>query len=168
MLAVLISISPFLGQLKLPRVKAVMNHAQSKSSPRHSCTPTNPEPEKAGKPGLKKRFPKRSTALQDLSANYGTPDGVAQNANLVLSTAAMREVTARNEVLFVDAFNPSSECRKDGEGDTVDGALLNERGYRTLAPMLADAVLKTSAPIQEKREAIHAAVMEKSWAWLSD
>ena len=108
------------------------------------------------------------TPLQDLSARYGIPDGVAQNANLVLYTAAMKEVAAANKVLFIDIFGPGAEFYKDGKEYTVDGALLTDLGYKTLAPVLADAVFKASAPVNEKRTAVHAAVNEKNWAWLND
>ncbi len=108
------------------------------------------------------------TSFQDLSAKYGIPDGVAQNANLVLYTAAMREVAAANGVLFVEAFSPSRAWYKDGKEYTTDGALLNDRGYRALAPILADAIFGTGAAVAGKREAIHTAVTEKNWAWLND
>lgn len=108
------------------------------------------------------------TAVQDLSARQGTPDGIAQNANLGLYVAAMREVAAQHGVLFVDAFTESRSWYDDGEVYAVDGALLNERGYRRLAPFLADAVFKTSAPLEERRDAVHAAVKEKNRLWLAD
>lgn len=108
------------------------------------------------------------TAVQDLSAKYGIPDGVAQNANLVLYIAAMKGVAAKNGVLFVDSFKSSGKWYQDGSEYTVDGALLNDKGYKTLAPVLADAIFKTTAPVADKREKVHAAVTEKNWAWLND
>ena len=46
------------------------------------------------------------TAFQDLSAKYRTPDGIEENANLLLYTNAMRQVAKQNGVLFVDLFQP--------------------------------------------------------------
>ncbi len=108
------------------------------------------------------------TAVQDLSAKYGTPDGSVQNANLALYTEAMRAVAADNGVLFVDAFAPSKSWYADGEEYAVDGALLNDRGYRRLAPVLCDALFGTAGTDESKREAVHAAVTEKNWCWLND
>ena len=83
-------------------------------------------------------------AMQDLSAKYGIPGGEIQNANLALYTGAMAEVAAENGVLFVDAFKPSKTWFTDGKEYTTDGALLNDAGYRRLAPMLADAIFGTA------------------------
>ena len=106
--------------------------------------------------------------LQDLSATYGIPDGVAQNANIALYTAAMRDVAAANGVPFMDLFDRGGEIYRDGKEYTVDGALLTSSGYRKLAPVLVDGLFKASAPLEEKREQVHEAVMEKNWAWLND
>jgi glucose/arabinose dehydrogenase/mono/diheme cytochrome c family protein len=108
------------------------------------------------------------SALQDLSATYGIPNGAAQNANLALYTEAMRDIAARNRVLFVDTFAPSKAWYQDGKEYTTDGALLNDRGYRKLAPLLAESIFGTGGYDSTKREAVHAAVTEKNWAWLND
>ena len=42
----------------------------------------------------------------------------------------------QNKVLFVDAFSPSNAWYADGKPHTVDGALLNDLGYRKLAGFL--------------------------------
>ena len=108
------------------------------------------------------------TAMQDLSAKYGIPGGEIQNANLALYTSAMAEVAAANGVLFVDAFNSSKAWYSDGKEYTTDGALLNDNGYRRLAPELADAIFGTAGVDSKNREAVHAAVTEKNWSWLND
>ncbi len=108
------------------------------------------------------------TAMQDLSAKYGIPNGAPQNANLALYTIAMRDVAASNGVLFVDAFNSSRDWYEDGQEYTTDGALYNDRGYRKLAPFLADAIFGTGGKLDGKTEAVHAAVTEKNWSWLND
>lgn len=108
------------------------------------------------------------TSVQDLSATIGTPDGIAQNANLGLYVAVMREVAAQHGVLLIDMFEESQSWWADGVAHTVDGALLSERGYRRLAPVLADALFKASAPLESRRVAVHAAVREKNRLWLAD
>lgn len=108
------------------------------------------------------------TAFQDLSKKYRLPDGIEENKNLALYTAAGKEVAAANGVLFVDAFSSSKEWYVDGESYTVDGALLNEKGYQALAPVLADAIFGKKPVNEAIRTGIHAAVVEKNWAWLND
>lgn len=47
-------------------------------------------------------------AFEDLSAKMDLPNGIRENENLSLYTEAMREVAAKNDVLFLDAFAPTS------------------------------------------------------------
>ena len=108
------------------------------------------------------------TAMQDLSAKYGIPSFEAQDKNIELYTAAMKEITAANKVLFFDAHSPSKKWYADGEQYTVDGALLNDKGYKALAPALANALFGSSKVDESKRAAVHAAVTEKNWCWLND
>ena len=108
------------------------------------------------------------TAIQDLSAKYGTPDGKEANGNLELYTNASREVAGANGVLFVDAFAPSKKWYADGKEYTTDGALLSDLGYQKLAPFLADRIFGKAKADQSKRSGIHAAVTEKNWFWHND
>ncbi len=108
------------------------------------------------------------TAMQDLSAKYGTPDGKEANANLKLYTDASREVAAANGVLFVDAFSPTLAWYKDGKEYTTDGALFSDAGYQKLAPLLAESVFGKAKADDSKRSGIHAAVSEKNWFWHND
>jgi mono/diheme cytochrome c family protein/glucose/arabinose dehydrogenase len=111
------------------------------------------------------------TAFENLSAKHGTPDGMVANANLSLYTEAMREVAAANGVLFVDLFAPTLGWQALGEEYTIDGALLNDLGYRRLAPMLATAIFGQSQESAEPRFALAdlaAAVHEKNWCWLNE
>lgn len=109
-------------------------------------------------------------AFEDLSSKFDLPNGVKENANLLLYTNAMREVSTRNGVLFVDAFTPSKKWYDTTQEDlTIDGSQLNEEGYKKLALLLTDKVFgKTSAKAEEKRDLIHAAVLEKNWMWHND
>lgn len=108
------------------------------------------------------------TAIQDLSAKYNLPDGVASNLNLKAYTTASAEIAKANGIVFVDAFTPSQSWYADDREYTRDGALLNDLGYRTLAPFLADALFGKAEVEEAARSGIHAAVMEKNWAWLND
>jgi glucose/arabinose dehydrogenase/mono/diheme cytochrome c family protein len=109
------------------------------------------------------------TAFQDLSAKYHTPDGAVENANLAIYTEAMREVAAKNGALFVDTFTATLSWHESGDDYTTDGALLNELGYRKLAPLLATAIFgQTAIPHPGRRSTVHAAVREKTWCWLNE
>lgn len=110
------------------------------------------------------------TAIQDISSQFSVPDGKTENENLKLYTEAMREIARVNGALFIDTFTPSREWFEKGEQTyTVDGALLNDAGYRKLAPSLTEELFgKSDEKAAASREAIHSAVMEKNWAWLND
>lgn len=105
------------------------------------------------------------TAVQDLSDQFSVPDGSAINQNLALYTRATREVAQAHGALFVDAFTPSQDW---GAQVTIDGALLNDMGYRKLAPLVADGLFGLTRVDESKRSAVHAAVKEKNFTWLND
>ena len=101
------------------------------------------------------------TAFQDLSETLSTPDGKKENENLKLYTQAMAEVSKEHKILFIDLF---SITQKWNFVYTRDGALLNEEGYKKLAPVLTDLIFGKGSPKQNV-EKIHAAVNEKNWMW---
>jgi len=105
------------------------------------------------------------TALQPMA---GVTSGSRQNANLILYVEAMRQVAKQNKVLFVDAFSPSNNWYADGKPHTVDGALLNDLGYRKLSGFLADSLFQKAKPASKLRTAVHKAVMDKNYFWLND
>lgn len=109
-------------------------------------------------------------AFEDLTSKYDLPNGVKENENLLLYTNAMREVSATNKVLFVDAFTPSKAWYTNtAEPLTIDGSQLNDEGYKKLGLLLSDKIFgKTSAKAESNRALIHAAVMEKNWMWHND
>ncbi|MEM7698403.1 MAG: PVC-type heme-binding CxxCH protein [Verrucomicrobiota bacterium] len=106
------------------------------------------------------------SAYQDISDQFSVPDGVQENENLALYSAAMKKVCAANGVLFVDAFELSKDVLEGA--DTIDGCLLTDSGYQKLAPILADQLFGEAGDISGDRTAVHAAVMEKNWAWLNN
>jgi mono/diheme cytochrome c family protein/glucose/arabinose dehydrogenase len=108
--------------------------------------------------------------FEDLSSAMDLPDGKKENANLHLYTEGMREIAAKNNVLFIDAFSPSKRWY-DSNNDplTIDGFQLNADGYAKFSQLLADnAFGPAGATAENNREMIHAAVMEKNWMWLND
>lgn len=109
-------------------------------------------------------------AFEDLSARHDLPNGKKENANLLLYTQAMKEVAAKNKVLFVNAFAPSkSWYESTREFLTIDGFQLTEAGYKRFSTLLANMVFgKASAKAEAHRKLVHEAVMEKNWMWHND
>ena len=103
-----------------------------------------------------------------IEAMPGVTDGKWQNRNLQAYTKGMQEVASANKVQFVDAFSPSLQWYKDGKPHSIDGALLNDHGYRKLASFLADTIFTQSTPNQSLRTKVHPLVMDKNFYWLND
>ncbi len=109
-------------------------------------------------------------AFEDLSKKFDLPNGKTENANLAMYSLAMKEVAAKNNVLFVDAFNPTKEWFADEASSyTIDGSQMTDEAYAKFSPLLADKLFGKSPAIAESnRELVHAAVMEKNWVWHND
>ena len=105
------------------------------------------------------------TAFEDLSATRGTPDGVKENKNLALYTAAMKEVSEEEGILFVDIFEVTKKwIAEGGKPLTRDGVTPLEATYRRLAPVLANGLFGKKAAKGNASEVL-AAVQEKNWMW---
>ena len=108
-------------------------------------------------------------AFQDLSGKYDLPNGKQENMNLALYAEGMKEISAKNHVLFVDAYHPTKEWFAVGEQLTIDGSQLNDEGYLKFSKLLADQIFgKTEIGIEKNRPMVKAAVMEKNWLWHND
>ncbi|MDP4679994.1 MAG: dehydrogenase, partial [Cyclobacteriaceae bacterium] len=109
-------------------------------------------------------------AFEDLSAKMDLPNGVKENANLALYTAAMKEVAASYSVMFVDAFESTKGWYAVSEEDlTNDGFQLNDLGYQKFSLLLADKIFGAAkAKAEVHRELVHDAVQEKNWFWHND
>ncbi|BFM20095.1 PVC-type heme-binding CxxCH protein [Gilvimarinus japonicus] len=76
-------------------------------------------------------------AFQDLSYDHELLNGESSNANLALYTQAMKAVAEEKGVEFVDVFTETLRWFTTGtEQLTVNGAQLNQRGYRRLGHLL--------------------------------
>lgn len=109
-------------------------------------------------------------AFEDLSAKMDLPNGIRENENLAMYTEAMREVAARNNVLFLDAFAPTKKWYGTEKEDlTADGFQLNDLGYQKFAKLLADGIFgKDRAVAEQHRKLVHDAVLDKNWFWHND
>ncbi|MDP3071609.1 MAG: GDSL-type esterase/lipase family protein, partial [Opitutaceae bacterium] len=95
------------------------------------------------------------------------PDGSANNRNLELYTAAMRDVAAKHSVVFADVFAPTRRLFADHSGPafTLNGVHLNERGDAAFAPILDRALFGGAAHVPPINEGLRAAVADKSFHW---
>ncbi|MCM8537533.1 MAG: GDSL-type esterase/lipase family protein [Lentisphaeraceae bacterium] len=104
------------------------------------------------------------TAFQDLSKTLNTPNGAQENANLKLYSEAMKKIAESHQVAFVDLFSVTQNWYSDKTAYTRDGALLNNAGYKKLAPVLTDLIFGKGIVKGDEKE-IHKAVSEKNWMW---
>ncbi len=109
-------------------------------------------------------------AFEDLSVKLDLPKGEKENANLSIYTQAMKEVAAKDSVLFVDAFEPSKNWYADTTDYlTADGFQLDDLGYQKFAKLLADAIFgKKDAVDYTNSKLVNEAVMDKNWYWHND
>jgi glucose/arabinose dehydrogenase/mono/diheme cytochrome c family protein len=105
------------------------------------------------------------TAVEKIS---GITDGRRQNRSLSIYTQTMREVALANKVLFIDCFAPSQKWFRDGKRHTIDGALLNDYGYKKLAKYLSVSIFKSNKPKENLRSQVLKSVMDKNFYWLND
>lgn len=117
----------------------------------------------AGKPKLVLLSPIAHENLKN--PNY--PDGAANNKNLELYTAAIKEVAAANNVLFVDLFHPSLELySKAAKPLTINGIHLTEEGDKQLASVQFQGLFGKQAPKADASvETIRKAVLDKNTEW---
>ena len=109
-------------------------------------------------------------AFEDLSDKFDLPNGNKENANLKLYSDAMKEVAAKNNVLFVDAFTPSKKwLDEENTTLTIDGFQLTDEGYVRFSNLLTDEVFgEADSRDEANRALVHSAVLEKNWMWHND
>lgn len=109
-------------------------------------------------------------AFENLSGDFDLPNGEKENKNLKMYTTAMKEIAERNQVFFVDAFEPSSSWFSSAdEYLTIDGFQLTDDGYKKFSTFITDKIFgNDQAVAEDNRAAIHAAVKEKNWMWHND
>jgi glucose/arabinose dehydrogenase/mono/diheme cytochrome c family protein len=109
-------------------------------------------------------------AFENLSKKFDLPDGKVENENLMLYADAMKEVSAKNNVHFVDAFSSTKDWfDKASAALTIDGSQLSDSGYAEFAPFLANAVFgKVAIKSEAHRGLVRSAVLEKNWMWHND
>jgi mono/diheme cytochrome c family protein/lysophospholipase L1-like esterase len=94
------------------------------------------------------------------------PDGSANNANLALYTAAIKEVAAEKSVAFVDLFTTSKALyAKETKPLTLNGVHLLPDGNRLIGEVIASAITGETVTSTSKMEPLRKAVLDKDWHW---
>jgi glucose/arabinose dehydrogenase/lysophospholipase L1-like esterase len=99
------------------------------------------------------------------------PDGSANNKNLALYTAAMKQVAAAEQVTFVDLFAPSKMLMDEAKDKklTINGVHLNEIGDKLIAAELDESLFGARPTANERDlEKLRAEVNEKNRQFFFD
>ena len=104
-------------------------------------------------------------AYEDQSKIKDLPNGIAENANLKLYSAAMKRVAKKYSLTFVDLFTPTEKIYAKAKVPfTTNGYIPTEAGYEQLAPILADGVFGNQLRNSKADPAnVLAAVKQKNW-----
>lgn len=99
------------------------------------------------------------------TGNPHLPDGTAHNQRLAAYTEALAEVAESTDAVFVNIFAPTKSLFEKADTQlTLNGAHLNDEGYRHLAPILMHGLfgddVATSIDEKIKRE-----VDDKNFHW---
>lgn len=108
-------------------------------------------------------------AHEDLKSPH-LPDGSANNANLAVYTAAMAEVCAAKNVLFVDLFGPTRQLyAKAATPLTMNGIHLLEHGDRAVAEVIVKDLFGIAKPKQDETflERLRQAVLDRNDYWFN-
>ena len=107
-------------------------------------------------------------AFQDLSKTEDLPDGIEINRRLKMYTKAMAQVALEEKIPFIDVFTPSTKWFLDKKL-TIDGAQLNEEGYRIFSSFLSNALFGRIRKGKEiDFDELRARVLDKNWFWQND
>ncbi|WP_324028060.1 c-type cytochrome [Maribacter sp. BPC-D8] len=109
-------------------------------------------------------------AFEDISDHFDVPNGVSENENLKLYTHAMKDISAANNIPFIDVLSPTKQWFQNTENDiTIDGSQMNKSGYDKFAKHLANELTGNKAVKSEtKRIATNEAIAEKNFYWHND
>ena len=93
------------------------------------------------------------------------PDGSTQNANLKLYTEALKNVADETGVTFADVYTPTLALfEASDERLTLNGAHLNDAGYKAFAPILMSALFGKSS-VAHPNAKLLAEINNKNFHW---
>ncbi len=104
------------------------------------------------------------TAFEGNRFRKHLPDHDSRNADIELYTDAMQQLAAKHNVGFADVFTPTKLAfSKSDKPLTINGASLNEDGYRTLAPILFKSLFAKAAPALDQK--LTSEIANKNFHW---
>ncbi|MCP4785514.1 MAG: c-type cytochrome [Fuerstiella sp.] len=116
--------------------------------------------------GVDARFVLFSPIACENTGDPNLPDGTELNTNLAVYTEATRRAAAAADVTFVDLFSPTLQLFESSDEQlTLNGIHLNAEGYRRLAGVVSQALLRKPAPSADSLAGVYAAVQDKNWHW---
>jgi len=116
--------------------------------------------------GTDARFVLFSPIAFENTGDPNLPDGVGHNENLAAFTAATKQAAEAAGVTFVDLYTPTLELFAARQARyTINGAHLNDAGYRKLADIISKALLGKTVPDSPELEKVLAQVKDKNWHW---
>ncbi|MDG1895612.1 MAG: SGNH/GDSL hydrolase family protein, partial [Fuerstiella sp.] len=103
-------------------------------------------------------------AFEDIG-DPNVTDGTEQNANLAKYTAALKKVAEESGAAFADIYTPTKALFESSDEQlTLNGAHLNDAGYKALSPLLMKA-LGLKAKAADAPAALKAEVDDKNFHW---
>lgn len=113
-----------------------------------------------------KKFVLFSPIAFEQQDNPNLPKGDVTNEKLEALTEATRKAAESKGVKFVDIFHPTLEKYKaGGKKLTLNGAHLNDDGYKVLAEIIASELLGKEVKVDDSVGKLHKAVTEKNHYW---
>jgi glucose/arabinose dehydrogenase/mono/diheme cytochrome c family protein len=107
-------------------------------------------------------------AFEDRSDDYDLPNGVQENKNLALYTETIKTVALKNQIPFINVFEPSAKWFIK-EDLTIDGSQLNNSGYKKFSNYIVNVLTgDKKTKIEDRRTALNEAVNEKNFFWHND
>ncbi len=93
------------------------------------------------------------------------PDGEEENKRIEAYSAALKLVADKTGVTYVDLFHPTQKLFSNSDQRlTLNGAHLNDAGYKALSPLFIKALVGTD-PKSEPNPVLRAAVEDKNFHW---
>ncbi|MCA9066418.1 MAG: azurin, partial [Planctomycetaceae bacterium] len=93
------------------------------------------------------------------------PDGTAENHRIAVYTATMKSVADELQIAFADVYSPTKALfESSDERLTLNGAHLNDAGYRLFAPILMRALFG-ECRVAEFPAALKAEIDDKNFHW---
>ena len=104
-------------------------------------------------------------AFEDLG-DPNLPNGKTQNKSLAAYTAALKGVAEETGIAFADIYHPTLKLFESSpDAHTLNGAHLNARGYRALAPILNDALFGAAERPLSFNSELKREVDDKNFHW---